>query len=249
MSLLFIGNLDPKATSNIYSYLNLMFVIIISVVADVVQTFEKYGKILNSWVAQRPPGFAFINFSDESEANAAIKELNGKLFMDRELRVEHSTKEMFGQKGSRRPDDRRGGSNRYDDRDRRGSDRYDDRRVGRDKDSYDNRDRDRDRYGSDRRNDRDRYEDRRGGGDRYEDDRRRPSDRYRYEDRHHSPARDRDRDRDRDQEKDAPRSKHRSSSRDRDRKETRRDPSRSKSPHSGDDKIREGRRRSVSPSV
>lgn len=53
--------------------------------------FSKYGKLNKVWVAQNPPGFAFVEYSDNRDADEAIKSLNGtRLFSSNEIRVEHS---------------------------------------------------------------------------------------------------------------------------------------------------------------
>lgn len=41
------------------------------------ECFEKFGHILNIWVARNPPGFGFVTFETPEEANRAIQEGNG----------------------------------------------------------------------------------------------------------------------------------------------------------------------------
>lgn len=113
--------------------------------------FGKFGKLSSVWVAQNPPGFAFVEFDDGRDAEEAVKSLNGQtLFDGNRIRVEHSRPRPPGggrgvPRGGRpggpgygRPGDRSfgsggfrsGGGPGYGDRDR-GSDRPRDRYSGR----------------------------------------------------------------------------------------------------------------------
>ena len=42
------------------------------------------------WVAQNPPGFAFIEFEDERDADDAVRGLDGTTICGNRARVEHS---------------------------------------------------------------------------------------------------------------------------------------------------------------
>eukprot|EP00930_Biecheleria_cincta_P056217 TRINITY_DN42382_c0_g1_i1.p1 TRINITY_DN42382_c0_g1~~TRINITY_DN42382_c0_g1_i1.p1 ORF type:complete len:143 (-),score=24.09 TRINITY_DN42382_c0_g1_i1:69-464(-) len=53
--------------------------------------FEKYGRVSDIWVARQPPGFAFVTFEDERDAEDAVKGLNGEKFQGDNLRVQVST--------------------------------------------------------------------------------------------------------------------------------------------------------------
>ncbi|PNF35901.1 hypothetical protein B7P43_G08565 [Cryptotermes secundus] len=57
---------------------------------DLESEFEKYGKLNSVWVAFNPPGFAFIEFANEDEAETACDNLNGSDLMGSKLRVEIS---------------------------------------------------------------------------------------------------------------------------------------------------------------
>jgi len=57
---------------------------------DLEGLFSKYGKCEHVWVAFNPPGFAFVNFEDEADAQSAVESLNGEEFMNCKLRVEVS---------------------------------------------------------------------------------------------------------------------------------------------------------------
>eukprot|EP00441_Pelagodinium_beii_P041870 CAMPEP_0197631914 /NCGR_PEP_ID=MMETSP1338-20131121/8917_1 /TAXON_ID=43686 ORGANISM="Pelagodinium beii, Strain RCC1491" /NCGR_SAMPLE_ID=MMETSP1338 /ASSEMBLY_ACC=CAM_ASM_000754 /LENGTH=129 /DNA_ID=CAMNT_0043203455 /DNA_START=51 /DNA_END=441 /DNA_ORIENTATION=+ len=53
--------------------------------------FKEFGNIADIWVARQPPGFAFITYDDERDAEDAVKALDGKNFHGQDLRVQIST--------------------------------------------------------------------------------------------------------------------------------------------------------------
>ncbi|XP_072396974.1 RNA-binding protein Rsf1 [Diabrotica undecimpunctata] len=55
---------------------------------DLEGEFEKYGKLNSVWVAFNPPGFAFIEFNNHTDAETACDNLNGTEFLGAKLRVE-----------------------------------------------------------------------------------------------------------------------------------------------------------------
>ncbi|ENN81293.1 hypothetical protein YQE_02297, partial [Dendroctonus ponderosae] len=55
---------------------------------DLEEEFQKFGKLNNVWIALNPPGFAFIEFGNLSDAEAACDSLNGIDFLGSKLRVE-----------------------------------------------------------------------------------------------------------------------------------------------------------------
>lgn len=57
---------------------------------DLESEFEKYGKLNSVWVAFNPPGFAFIEFANERDAESACSDMNGSEIMGSKLRVEIS---------------------------------------------------------------------------------------------------------------------------------------------------------------
>lgn len=57
---------------------------------DLESEFEKYGKLNSVWVAFNPPGFAFIEFANQDEAETACDNLNGSDLLGSKLRVEIS---------------------------------------------------------------------------------------------------------------------------------------------------------------
>ncbi|XP_047001440.1 RNA-binding protein Rsf1 isoform X2 [Schistocerca americana] len=111
---------------------------------DLETEFEKYGKLNNVWVAFNPPGFAFIEFANEGDAESACNDLNGFALNGSKLRVEISRgrgrggrggfrgsggggRGFFGRGGSRGSYDRgsfRGSRGRGSSRGRYGDDDY-----------------------------------------------------------------------------------------------------------------------------
>ncbi|UYV63378.1 hypothetical protein LAZ67_2003897 [Cordylochernes scorpioides] len=57
---------------------------------DLEREFSKYGRLNSIWVAQNPPGFAFIEFDDGQDADDAIREMNGTMINGSKIRVEMS---------------------------------------------------------------------------------------------------------------------------------------------------------------
>uniref|UniRef100_A0A6I8QN63 RRM domain-containing protein n=1 Tax=Xenopus tropicalis TaxID=8364 RepID=A0A6I8QN63_XENTR len=57
------------------------------------QAFGVYGLLRRVWVAQKPPGFAFVEFEKPHDAAAAVQGLNGKTLCGRQIRVEFSIRQ------------------------------------------------------------------------------------------------------------------------------------------------------------
>lgn len=55
---------------------------------DLELEFEKFGKLNSVWVAFNPPGFAFIEFSNQVDAETACDNLNGTDLLGSKIRVE-----------------------------------------------------------------------------------------------------------------------------------------------------------------
>ena len=58
---------------------------------DIEKAFNYYGPLRSVWVARNPPGFAFVEFEDERDADDAIKGLDGSNMCGSRIRVERST--------------------------------------------------------------------------------------------------------------------------------------------------------------
>lgn len=67
---------------------------------DLEREFSKFGNLTKVWVARNPPGFAFIEFEDDQDANEAIKEMNGATINGSEIRVDIS-RGRGGRRGGR----------------------------------------------------------------------------------------------------------------------------------------------------
>ncbi|CAN7995358.1 unnamed protein product, partial [Ixodes hexagonus] len=72
--------------------------------------FSKYGHLSQVWVAQNPPGFAFLEFDDDRDADEAIRQMNGFVLNGCRLRVEYSRER--GSRGFSRGGARGGGFSR-----------------------------------------------------------------------------------------------------------------------------------------
>lgn len=65
---------------------------------EIEKELGKYGKLNSVWVAQNPPGFAFVEFDHGNDADEAVRCLNGQSLFDdgNKLRVEHSRPKQGG---------------------------------------------------------------------------------------------------------------------------------------------------------
>ncbi|GFO29461.1 serine/arginine-rich splicing factor 1 [Plakobranchus ocellatus] len=64
------------------------------------EKFSKYGTLRNVWVARKPPGFAFVEFEESSDAEDAVRGIDGTKINGRYVRVEMSSgRSRWGSKG------------------------------------------------------------------------------------------------------------------------------------------------------
>uniref|UniRef100_A0A914XG60 RRM domain-containing protein n=1 Tax=Plectus sambesii TaxID=2011161 RepID=A0A914XG60_9BILA len=95
---------------------------------EVEDAFHRYGRIRKVWVARRPPGFAFVEFEDNRDAEDAVRALDGNRICGVRARVELSHGRRRNEDGGYRGG--RGGRGRGGDRgggyggDRGGDRRY-----------------------------------------------------------------------------------------------------------------------------
>lgn len=57
---------------------------------DLEDAFAKIGKVVNVWIARKPPGFGFVEMEDPRDAEDAVKELDGTRICGSKVRVEMS---------------------------------------------------------------------------------------------------------------------------------------------------------------
>ncbi|CAK4669156.1 hypothetical protein LEN26_006576 [Aphanomyces euteiches] len=55
---------------------------------EIEEAFQRFGKIVNVWIARNPPGFAFVDFEDPRDADDAIKDMDGKELLGERIRVQ-----------------------------------------------------------------------------------------------------------------------------------------------------------------
>ncbi|KAJ8045260.1 Serine/arginine-rich splicing factor 7 [Holothuria leucospilota] len=88
---LYVGSLNPNTTRD-----------------DLERVFSKYGKIIDLWLARNPPGFAFVEFSNQHDADDCLRALDGSTLMGRQIKVELS-RAIPGARGRGRDRSGRGG--------------------------------------------------------------------------------------------------------------------------------------------
>ncbi|XP_023343472.1 probable splicing factor, arginine/serine-rich 6 [Eurytemora carolleeae] len=86
---------------------------------DLEDAFSKIGKVVNVWVARRPPGFGFVEMEDPRDALDCVKELDGTRICGGRVKVEMSKPD----RGGRGRDGGRGGRDGDRGGDRGGRDR------------------------------------------------------------------------------------------------------------------------------
>ncbi|CAF1138607.1 unnamed protein product [Adineta steineri] len=63
---------------------------------EIERVFTKYGIINEVWVATNPPCFAFVNFKHRSDADKAIREVDGKIIGSTRVGVSWARTRTFG---------------------------------------------------------------------------------------------------------------------------------------------------------
>mmetsp|Transcript_44254 Transcript_44254/g.71642 ORF Transcript_44254/g.71642 Transcript_44254/m.71642 type:complete len:152 (-) Transcript_44254:127-582(-) len=54
------------------------------------EAFDKFGRVVDIWVARQPPGFAFVTMEEEKDAEEAVKEMDGAKLAGERIKVEVS---------------------------------------------------------------------------------------------------------------------------------------------------------------
>lgn len=77
---------------------------------EIEREFGRFGKLTKVWVAQNPPGFAFVEYDHISEADLAVSEMNGQSLLGsaNKIRVEHSHGDNSRSRGRGPRDQNRG---------------------------------------------------------------------------------------------------------------------------------------------
>ncbi|KAF6029469.1 hypothetical protein EB796_012232 [Bugula neritina] len=57
---------------------------------DIEREYERYGQLIDVWVARNPPGFAFIVFKHVEECERAVRKSHGRRLCGRRVRVEYA---------------------------------------------------------------------------------------------------------------------------------------------------------------
>lgn len=60
--------------------------------------YEKYGEIIEVWLARNPPCFAFIVYKNKEDADEAIKETDGEIICDSRVRVSYARPRTRGRR-------------------------------------------------------------------------------------------------------------------------------------------------------
>ncbi|CAM4844618.1 unnamed protein product, partial [Rotaria magnacalcarata] len=63
---------------------------------EVERVFGKYGTVNEVWVATNPPCFAFVNFKHRSDADKAIREVDGKIIGSTRVGVSWARTRTYG---------------------------------------------------------------------------------------------------------------------------------------------------------
>nr|ACO10186.1 RNA-binding protein 1 [Caligus rogercresseyi] len=115
-SKVYVGNLGDNASKH-----------------EIEDVFRRYGKVRSVWVARNPPGFAFVEFEDERDAEDAAKGLDGSRICGVRATVEMSSRKKRSRRGGGGGGGERGGERdfrrRYDSERSCSSSRRDGKRI------------------------------------------------------------------------------------------------------------------------
>jgi RNA recognition motif-containing protein len=63
---------------------------------DIRADFERYGNIVDIWIAKKPPGFAFVEYDASVAASDAVQDMDDRYFMSKKIKVEVSRRGLAG---------------------------------------------------------------------------------------------------------------------------------------------------------
>ena len=96
---MYVGNLEERAEKPdlVCTETNRCCQVLTNLFAYIQEdAFAKFGKLTDVWIARKPPGFGFVEYEDEKDAQDAVDEMNNSEFMGKRLRVEVSMRERGG---------------------------------------------------------------------------------------------------------------------------------------------------------
>ena len=76
---IYIGNLGRDILADLGEY---------EMRRQIQKSFTQFGRVINIWIAKRPPGFAFVLMEDFRDAEDAVRALDGSRMCDRKVWVQ-----------------------------------------------------------------------------------------------------------------------------------------------------------------
>ena len=71
-------------------FVNALMLLMFDTAEDLRMVFSSFGRIQNVWVAQNPPGYAFVGFENEIDAQLAWQQMDGQHLHNRRIKVNTS---------------------------------------------------------------------------------------------------------------------------------------------------------------
>ena len=76
---IYVGNLGRDVLEDFGEY---------EITRQIQKSFTQFGRVINMWIAKRPPGFAFVLMEDFRDAEDAVRALDGSRMCDRKVWVQ-----------------------------------------------------------------------------------------------------------------------------------------------------------------